>query len=175
MSSKVTKFEALLEAAPDAMVGVDVAGMILFVNRQTESVFGYERDDLVGQRLEMLVPESARQDHVARRAGYCAAPGIRTMGTELRPNGRRRDGSEFPVDIALSYMGSGGAMVVIAAVRDMTLVAEQQAREQERLRELEQFQRLTVGRELKMIELKKEIEYLRQFAPPEARGSDHER
>ena len=121
MASEITEFEALLEAAPDAMVVVDEAGVIRYASRQTESMFGYERHDLVGRQLEMLMPEPLREDHIAHRDSYSAAPGIRLMGAGLSPTGRRRDGTEFPVNVALSHMESADGIVVIAAVRDMTL------------------------------------------------------
>jgi len=121
MASEITEFEALLEAAPDAMVVVDEAGVIRYASRQTESMFGYERHDLVGRQLEMLMPELLREDHIAHRGRYSAAPGIRLMGAGLSPTGRRRDGTEFPVNVALSHMESADGNVVIAAVRDMTL------------------------------------------------------
>src|SRR5680860_275405 len=74
LGQHAVSFEGLLEAAPDAMVGVDQAGVIRFVNRQTESLFGYDRTDLVGQSIEMLVPESFRKVHPALRARYFADP-----------------------------------------------------------------------------------------------------
>jgi PAS domain S-box-containing protein len=120
MSSKTTKFEGLLEAVPDALVGVDHAGVIRFVNRQTELLFGYERDDLIGAPLETLVPESLRPVHKVRREGYVVAPFTRAMGTDLELRGRRRDGTQFPVDIALSHTHTEDGPLVIAAVRDMT-------------------------------------------------------
>ena len=79
MSSKTTKFEGLLEAVPDALVGVDHAGVIRFVNRQTELLFGYDRGDLIGAPLETLVPESLRPIHEVHREGYVAVPFTRTM------------------------------------------------------------------------------------------------
>jgi PAS domain S-box-containing protein len=83
MSSKMTNFETLLEAVPDALVGVDHAGVIRFVNRQTELLFGYDRDELIGAPLETLVPESLRPVHKVHRQGYAAAPFTRTMGLGL--------------------------------------------------------------------------------------------
>jgi PAS domain S-box-containing protein len=120
MSWETTEFEALLEAVPDALVGVDEAGMIRFVNRQTESLFGYDRGDLVGQPIETLVPVPLRVDHVAHRGDYTAAPRVRPMGTDLKLNGLRRDGNEFPVDISLSHVEDEDGILVIAAVRDMS-------------------------------------------------------
>ena len=101
--ASTTRFESLLEAVPDALVGVDHAGVIRSVNRQTELLFGYDRDDLVGAPMETLVPESVRSVHKTHREGYFAAPFTRTMGTDLELHARRRDGTQFPVDIALSH------------------------------------------------------------------------
>jgi PAS domain S-box-containing protein len=120
MFSKATEFEGLLEAVPDALVGVDKAGVIRFVNHQTESLFDYERADLVGAPVDMLVPVSLRQAHVEHRESYATAPKARPMGTDAKLSGRRRDGTEFPVDMSLSPSEPGDDMLVIAAVRDMT-------------------------------------------------------
>jgi len=119
MSATAT-FESLLEAAPDAMVGVDRGGVVRFVNRQTEVLFGYDRADLVGQPVEMLVPESFRGVHPGHRAGYFADPRTRAMGAGLELTGRRRDGSEFPVDISLSCIETEDGVLVTVAVRDIT-------------------------------------------------------
>ena len=118
--ASTTRFESLLEAVPDALVGVDHAGVIRFVNRQTELLFGYDRDDLVGAPLEMLVPEPVWSVHKTHREGYFAAPFTRTMGTDLELHARRRDGTQFPVDVALSHTDTEDGPMVIAAVRDMT-------------------------------------------------------
>jgi len=119
-SIETSTFGDLLEAMPDALVVVDKAGVIRFVNRRTESLFRYGRDDLVGAPLEMLVPESLRQVHEAHRDGYHAEPMTRPMGTGLKLRGRRADGTRFPVDISLSSSESGDDTLVIAAVRDVT-------------------------------------------------------
>jgi PAS domain S-box-containing protein len=120
MSSKMTEFEGLLEAVPDALVGVDHAGVIRFVNHQTELLFGYERSDLVDAPLEILVPVSLRPIHKVHREGRVAAPFPRTMGPGLEPRGQRQDGTQFPVDITLSHTDTEDGPLVIAAVRDMT-------------------------------------------------------
>src|SRR5664280_1088048 len=119
MSSKTTKFETLMETVPDALLGADHEGVIRFVNRQTELLFGYERDDLIGAPLETLVPESLRPVHRVHRERYVAAPFTRSMGLGLELRGRRRDGTLFPVDIALSHTDTEDGPLVIAAVRDM--------------------------------------------------------
>jgi diguanylate cyclase (GGDEF)-like protein/PAS domain S-box-containing protein len=114
------KFESVLDAAPDAMVGVDELGTIQFVNRQTEAVFGYDRTELIGLPIDMLVPESLRHVHLTHREGYFADPRTRSMGAGLELYGRRRDGTEFPVDIALSAVDTDDGLMVTAAVRDIT-------------------------------------------------------
>lgn len=115
-----TEFERLLEAMPDGMAGVDPAGVIKFVNRQMESMFGYDRGDLVGLQIEMLVPESFRQVHSGHRKDYNEAPVQRPMGKDLTLSGQRRDGTQFPVDIALSHSDTADGPLVIAAVRNLT-------------------------------------------------------
>ena len=126
------RFRGLLEAAPDAVVIVDGTGRIELVNRQTEHLFGYTRDELLGQPVEILVPESFRGRHRGHRTGYFAEPGLRPMGAGLDLLGRRRDGSEFPVEISLSPIETPGGLVVSAAIRDVT----QRRREDERFRAL---------------------------------------
>jgi len=116
--------DTLLEAVPDALVVVDKPGVIRYVNHQTETLFGYDHDALIGSPLETLLPESLRQVHQSQREDYVKDPKTRAMGVNLNLSGRRRDGSSFPVDIALSHMETAGGLLVIAAVRDMTGHAE---------------------------------------------------
>ena len=120
LGQHAVSFEGLLEAMPDAMVGVDQGGVIRFVNRQTELLFGYVRGELVGWLIEMLVPESFRAVHQAQRDGYFAAPKTREMGTDLELRGQRRDGTEFPVDVSLSFIETVDGLLVTAAIRDIT-------------------------------------------------------
>jgi len=120
MTSKMTKFESLLEAVPDALVGMDQKGVVRFVNRQTESLFGYDRDDLIGQPIETLVPESLWQIYAEHREDYFADPRTRSSGLELELTGRLRDGTDFPVNISVSQIDTGDVLLVITAVAAVT-------------------------------------------------------
>jgi len=114
------RFAGLLEAAPDAMVCVDAGGRIALVNAQTERLFGYGRDELVGQPVEILVPDYVRDAHPGHRAGYVADPQPRPMGAGMELAGRRRDGTTFPAEISLSAIDTDQGILVTAAVRDVT-------------------------------------------------------
>jgi PAS domain S-box-containing protein len=109
------RFATLLESAPDAVLLVDRDG-----NAETERMFEYKREDLLGHRIELLLPERFRDRHVAHRSGYLAAPMTRPMGVGLDLAGRRKDGSEFPVDISLSSLETESGVLVTAFVRDVT-------------------------------------------------------
>ena len=127
------RFSGLMEAAPDAMVCVDSGGLIALVNAQTERLFGYQRDELVGQPVEILVPDQVRGLHPAHRAGYVADPQPRPMGADMQLAGRRRDGSTFPAEVSLAAMGTDDELLVTAVVRDASERLEFAA-ERERLR-----------------------------------------
>lgn len=113
-------FEQVLEAAPDAIVGVDDEGKIVLVNSQTEALFGYSRENLLGEKVGVLTPDRFRDllpNHVER---YFAKPPAQPMGAKLELDGRRHDGSEFPAEISLSLIDADGGMLVTAAIRDVT-------------------------------------------------------
>ena len=112
------RFRALLDAAPDAMVIADQGGLIVYANRQAETLFAYTVDELVGQPIETLIPAAYRARHVEHRDRYLANPRTRPMGAGLDLLARRKDGSEVPVEISLSPMETPQGLLVSAAVRD---------------------------------------------------------
>ncbi len=115
-----TAFQSLVEAAPDAMVVIDSGGTIILINRQFELLFGYSRDELIGQTMEILVPDSVRERHHIHRDGYFAEPKFREMGSGIELRARRKDGTEFPVEISLSPLQTEQEMLATASIRDIT-------------------------------------------------------
>jgi len=111
---------SILEAMPDALVAVNQQGVIIQINSQTEAIFGYTRDELIGQSIELLVPERQRLHHDQHRAEYHAKPKIRRMGSGLDLRGRRRDGTEIPLEISLSPIASEGGPIVLTVIRDIS-------------------------------------------------------
>lgn len=114
------RFRELLEAAPDAIIEVDHEGRIVLLNKVTEQLFGYSRAELSGQLVELLIPEGARSGHHAHRTQYWSQPSTRPMGSGLRLEGQRKDGSTFPVEISLSPVQFEDGFRVSAIIRDVS-------------------------------------------------------
>lgn len=139
----------LLESAPIAIAVVSHTGALLYVNGKLEELFGYTREELLGQPVEILMPERFRQMHVQHRAGYARAPHMRTMGSALDLAARRKDGSEFPIEAGLSYLHIDGEMVIMATITDISrrkqIREELEHRVEERTHELERRQEVSEG------------------------------
>ncbi|HKN33309.1 MAG TPA: PAS domain S-box protein [Terriglobales bacterium] len=131
---------SFLEAVPDAIAAVDQAGIILQVNSQTEHLFGYSHEELIGQNIEMLVPERYRHQHQGHRDNYTAHPKVRRMGAGLDLYGRRKNGSEFPVEISLSPVPTAHGVLVLSAIRD---VSDRKRTEEELRRAHQELERRT--------------------------------
>jgi PAS domain S-box-containing protein len=126
---------AFLESAAEAVLITDPSGTMTVVNTQAERIFGYSRDELVGQSVELLIPERLRTPHVQHRARYMDNPGIVPIGSRLPLVGRRRDGTEFPVEVSLSFIETDDGLRVMAFVVDITerVAMQQRARQTDKL------------------------------------------
>jgi diguanylate cyclase (GGDEF)-like protein/PAS domain S-box-containing protein len=113
-------FQSLFEFAPDAIVAMNREGIIMRVNAQTEAMFGYRREELRGQSVEILIPERFSLRHVGHRAGYADNPYARAMGTGLKFYGRRKDRSEFPVEVSLGTLETSSETLILSTIRDVT-------------------------------------------------------
>lgn len=134
------RFEQLLNSAPDAVIIVDAQGCIVLVNRQVEVMFGYTREEMLGQPIEMLMPERFRGAHLSYRERYTSAPRVRPMGVGMELIGMRKDGSEFPIEVSLSPMETEQGLQVVSIIRDITerkQAIEEQTRLQEKIIEMQ--------------------------------------
>jgi len=129
----------LIDATPDALVVVDKAGRIVRINQQLETMFGYERDELLGQMLEVLLPERFQQGHTLHRANYFAQPCIRPMGVGQDLVARRKDGSEVSVEISLSPLTIGARTFAVSTIRDVTERKQMEVELAKKTGELENF------------------------------------
>jgi PAS domain S-box-containing protein len=153
------KFKALLESAPDAIIISSEDGVIELVNAQAEKLFGYRQQELIGEKVEILLPERVRHKHVSNREMYVRNPEIREMGAEQQLFAVRKDGSEFPVDVSLSPIKTVQGMKVAAAVRDIT----QRRQNEKNMRAImEELERSNEELEQKSQELEAQQEELQQ-------------
>ena len=168
------KFRALLESAPDAMVIVDASGTITLVNAQTEKLFGYQREALLGKPVEILMPDRFRRSHLGHREQYAKVPRLRMMGSGMELFGRRKNGTEFPVEISLSPFKSKDGILVFSAIRDITL----QKRAQNELAEAKETLELRVRdrtAELQQSNQALEAEIARRELAQQQRNQEEER
>jgi PAS domain S-box-containing protein len=135
LKSDAPKYRTLLENAAEGIIVVDRSGRIVLVNNRAEELFGYRRAELLDREVETLLPETRREAHRGHRANYLANPHNRPMGVGLDLVARRRDGSEFPVEISLSHAGEGDDMLIMASITD---ISERRALEETKARLLEE-------------------------------------
>jgi PAS domain S-box-containing protein len=126
-------FRSLIDAAPDAIVLISRAGLITLINRQTEVLFGYTPDELLGQPVEILLPTRLQAIHQEHRAQYVADPHTRPMGVGRELMGRRKDATEFPVEISLSAVELASDRLIISIIRDIRAQKDMEAHQQQLL------------------------------------------
>ena len=135
------RYRSLIDGAPDAIVIVDEKGRIQMINAEAERSFGYKRNELIGLPLETLLPERFRRRHVENRRQYAANPVVRPMGMDMELLARRKDGSEYPVEISLSPLQQDNDLLVTAIIRDVSVRKDRDAHIRELNQHLEQRSR----------------------------------
>jgi PAS domain S-box-containing protein len=137
-----------VEASPNGIVVVDAQGYILLVNALAEKLFGYGREDLAGQSIDLLVPERFRGEYAARRAAFHAAPATRTLGAGLELFARRKDGTEFPVEIRISSIQSPEGTLSLSVIVDITERKQAEAKARKHSEELAHLSRVAIMGEM---------------------------
>jgi PAS domain S-box-containing protein len=141
----------LFESIPDAVVAVAKDGAIVLVNREAERIFGYDRVELLGEPVEMLVPARFRDEYLVQRRAYFDEPSTRALGSGLEFHGLRKDGSEVPLDIAVSPLGTGAGTTAIVVVRDLSQAKEFERRRDEELARVTREARIGQSRRLESL------------------------
>ena len=143
---KTTTYKAVFDSAPDGVIITDQQGTILLVNNQVEKLFGYTKNELVNQKIELVIPKRFHHKHLDHRSGYASNPSAREMGATKELWASRKDGSEFAVEISLSPIKLENKTLISAAIRDVTdkkkaesEIAAQNKKLQLQNKELEQF------------------------------------
>lgn len=149
------RFRQIVEFAPDAMVLANEDGTIVLVNTEAEKLFGYSKEELIGQPVEILVPDRLRRVHARHRGEFVKTPRSRPMGVGLELYGRRRDGGEFPIEVSLSPLRTDEGMIVMSAIRDIT---ERKRAEDEIRRLNEELEQRVVERTAQLEAANKELE-----------------
>ncbi|MEG3637830.1 PAS domain S-box protein [Magnetococcus sp. PR-3] len=169
LKAREKQFRTLLESTPDPMVVVDAKGRINTINRRSEELFGYTREALLGQPVELLIPESVRFEHIAKRRDYMAHPHARAMGEGMELMAVHKQGHKIPVEVSLSPIETDDGLLVASSLRDIRArkEAEQQLKEADmykaRMSEVERFNLLAVDREQRIVELKQEVNHLNEI------------
>jgi len=135
VSEGEAKFRALMESASQAIIAVNHKGLIELVNNKTEELFGYTSEELIGNNLEMLLPEALREQHKGHRQDFFSRPKVRPMGIGLNLAGRRKNGQEFPIEISLNYVEVGGHSLAISFITDIStrIRLEQELRQSQKM------------------------------------------
>jgi PAS domain S-box-containing protein len=166
-AKQAARYRGLLEAAPDAMVVVNQEGEIVLLNVQAEKQFGYHRDELVGQKVKNIIPEGFAERLVADGLRSAVDALAQQIGTGIELTGRRKDGSDFPIEIMLSPPESVEGIVVTVAIRDITERKKAESNLAGQFAELSRWHNITSGREGRILELKHEVnELLAQSGQP---------
>ena len=142
------RFRLVVEASPNGIVLVDAQGHIVLVNACVEELFGYGREELIGQSIELLVPERFRGEHPAHRAGFHATPAARAMGAGRELFARRKDGTEFPVEIGISPIQSQEGTLVLSAIADISARKRAEAEARQHREELSHLSRVAIMGEM---------------------------
>ncbi|MBF0454104.1 MAG: transporter substrate-binding domain-containing protein [Magnetococcales bacterium] len=166
LRAREQEFRTLIESAPDAMVIADEQGIIKMVNRQTEQLFGYKREEMLEQPVEMLIPQQFQQAHPKQRASYQENPNARPMGGNQELAALTKAGKQVPVEISLSPIKTEQGLMIASSLRDISArkAADEKIREgnqaKARVEEVERFNRLALDRETRILELKEQVNAL---------------